>query len=218
MSPVFTFIAVLRGLITFTRASIYVLAQCLGSLVGFLLIQSVMNQNAVRKYSLGGCLVSGNGDETTGISAITALVLEFSCTFLVLLIGVTVAFDKKRCKELGLVMVCVVVAAAMGLAVFVSVIVTGKSGYAGVGLNPARCLGPALLLGGRLWDGHWVFWVGPFLACTLYYGFSVNLPREGLNLADGEHHIVRLAGECFKADHLPPHLESKLSSTKCMKS
>lgn len=178
MSPVFTFIAALKGLITFARATIYVLAQCIGSLLGFVLIRSVMNHNAALKYSLGGCSVTGNGVETFGISSTTALVLEFSCTFLVLFIGVTVGFDKKRSKELGLVMVCVVVAASMGLAVFLSVSVTGKAGYAGVGLNPARCLGPALLLGGRLWDGHWVFWVGPFLACVVYYGFSMNLPIE----------------------------------------
>ncbi|KAH7518489.1 aquaporin TIP1-2 [Ziziphus jujuba] len=198
MSPVFTFIATLRGLITLSRAFIYVFAQCLGSILSFFLLQRVMNQSAARKYSLGGCSITGNGYETTGINTITALVLEFSCTFLVLLIGVTVAFDKNMSKQLGLVMVCVVVAGAMGVAVFVSISVTGSGGYGGVGLNPARCLGAALLVGGRLWDGHWVFWVGPFLACILYYGFSLSLPREGLNFIDGEHDILRLARNCFR--------------------
>jgi hypothetical protein len=46
------------------------------------------------------------------------LILEFSCTFVVLFVGVTVAFDKKRCKELGLAVVCVVVAGSMALAVY----------------------------------------------------------------------------------------------------
>ena len=32
--------------------------------------------------------------------------LEFVCTYAFLFLGVTVAFDKKRCKELGLAMVC----------------------------------------------------------------------------------------------------------------
>lgn len=93
----------------------------------------------------------------------------------------TVSFDKKRCKELGLAVVCVVVVGAMALAVFVSITITGQAGYAGVGLNPARCLGPTLLEGGVLWDGHWVFWVGPFLACIVYCGYSMNLPKEGLD-------------------------------------
>lgn len=179
MSPVFTFIAALKGVITPARASIYILMQCVGSILGFLTIKTVMDHNAAQKYNLGGCTTYGVGTQT-------ALVLEFVCTFVVLFVGVTVAFDKKRCKELGLTTVCLVVAGAMALAVFVSITVTGKSGYAGVGLNPARCLGPALLQGGILWDGHWVFWVGSILACSVYYCFSLTLPKEGLTLVDVE--------------------------------
>ncbi|PRQ22036.1 putative major intrinsic protein [Rosa chinensis] len=168
-------ISTLCGVITLARASIYILMQCVGSIVGFLIIKTVMDHNTSQKYSLGGCTTHGVGTQT-------ALMLEFVCTFVVLFVGVTVAFDKKRCKELGLAMVCLVVAGAMALAVFVSITVTGKSGNAGVGLNPARCLGPALLQGGILWDGHWVFWVGSILACSVYYCFSLNLPKEGLPL------------------------------------
>uniref|UniRef100_A0A803NRS2 Uncharacterized protein n=1 Tax=Cannabis sativa TaxID=3483 RepID=A0A803NRS2_CANSA len=199
MSPIFTFIATLKGLITLSRASIYVLAQCIGSIMGFLVIKIVMNQNEARNYSLGGCSVNGHGG-ASGVSADTALVLEFACTFLVLFVGVTVAFDKRRCNELGLAMVCVIVAGSMALAVFVSITVTGQPGYAGVGLNPARCLGPALLFGGGLWDNHWVFWVGPFIACSLYYGLSVNFPNDGLVWVDGERDIVNLTRAWFSGE------------------
>jgi glycerol uptake facilitator-like aquaporin len=72
----------------------------------------------------------------------------------VLFVGVTVAFDKRRCKELGLQMVCCILVGAMTLVFFMSISVTGRAGYAGAGLNPARCLGPSLLKGGRLWYGH----------------------------------------------------------------
>lgn len=183
MSPVFTFIAALKGIITLTRAATYVLAQCLGSIICFLIINSVMNQNAAKKYSFGGCIA-------TGISPETALILEFTCTFVVLLVGVTIAFDKRRCKELGLAMVCAIVAGAMGLSVFVSITVTQRVGYAGVGLNPARCLGPALLHGGPLWEGHWVFWLGPFVACVVYYGFTKTLPEESFVWEDTEEYDI----------------------------
>lgn len=202
MNPILTFIACLKGLITLARASIYVLAQCLGSIIGFFIIKNVMNHQTGHKYFLGGCTISA-------LSRGTALVLEFCCTFVVLFVGVTVAFDKKRCKELGLAVVCVVVAGAMALAVFVSITVTGQAGYAGVGLNPARCLGPALLQGGVLWDGHWVFWVGPFLACIVYYGYSMNLPKEGLVGVEGEYDISRLVGACFGENGSPTSLEGK---------
>ncbi|PPR92015.1 hypothetical protein GOBAR_AA28668 [Gossypium barbadense] len=163
-----------------------------GSITGFLILSSVMSHDAAKKYSLGGCTIDGKGP-TSGVSSGTALMLEFCCTFVVLFVGVTIAFDKRRSKELGLAMVCAVVAGAMALAVFVSISVTGRAGYAGVGLNPARCLGPALLRGGSLWDGHWVFWIGPCLACIIYYGFTKGLPKEGLVWEDEKHDIMKLA-------------------------
>ncbi|XP_054778074.1 probable aquaporin TIP3-2 [Prosopis cineraria] len=171
MSPVFTFIAALKGVITLTRTLIYVISQCIGSIIGFLIIMTLMDKRLARVYSLGGCAVAGLKQQE-------ALLLEFCCTFVVLFVGVTIAFDKRRSHHLGLPMVCLVIAGAMALAVFVSITVTGQPGYAGVGLNPARCLGPALLQGGPLWNGHWIFWVGPFLACILYYFISLNLPNE----------------------------------------
>ncbi|XP_054778075.1 probable aquaporin TIP3-2 [Prosopis cineraria] len=185
MSPVFTFIATLKGVITLSRALIYIFSQCIGSIICFLIIKSVMQQRLADSYYLGGCAISDMKKEK-------ALLLEFCCTFVVLFVGVTLAFDKRRSKDLGLPMVCVVVAGAMAVAVFVSITVTGQVGYAGVGLNPARCLGPALLQGGPLWNGHWIFWVGPFLACLLYYGVSINLPTEDLVCVAGEGDILKL--------------------------
>ncbi|CAK9162054.1 unnamed protein product [Ilex paraguariensis] len=179
MNPTISFIAALKGVITFARASIYILAQCIGSIIGFLIIKTVMSHQIATRYVLGGCAIDSNG-RSSGLSPGIALVLEFSCTFLLLLIGITPAFDKRSFKELGLAMVCALIAGALALAVFVSITITGRAGYAGVGLNPARCLGSALLQGGPLWDGHWIFWVGPFLACIVYYGVPMNLPREVL--------------------------------------
>ncbi|XP_027356733.1 aquaporin TIP1-2-like [Abrus precatorius] len=189
MSPVFTFIAALKGVITLDRALIYILAQCIGSILGFLVLNYVMDPKLADTYSLGGCAIGGKG-ENSGVKPQNALLLEFTCTFVVLFVGVTLAFDKKRSKELGLPMVCFVVAGAMALAVFVSITVTGQAGYAGVGLNPARCLGPALFRGGSLWNGHWIFWLGPFLACIVYFAVS---PKEGLVWEDEEYDVQKLS-------------------------
>jgi aquaporin-4 len=208
MSPILTFIAALRGLVTLSRVAIYVLAQCVGSILGFIILKKVMEPDTVKNHSLGGCTLDGNGP-TSALAPETALILEFVCTYVVLFVGVTVAFDKKRCKELGIAMVCVIVAGSMALAVFVSITVTGRAGYAGVGLNLARCLGPALLQGGILWDGHWVFWVGPFFACIVYYGYSMHLPKEGSD-EEEEYDILRLAGACFGKNGSLTNLQGKL--------
>lgn len=177
MSPVFTFIAALKGVVTPTRAICYILAQCIGSTAAYTAIKAVMDHSTAETYLLGGCVIDANGE---GVSIATALMLEFCCTFVVLYVGVTVAFDKRRFNELGIVMICVILAGSMGLAVFVSITVTGKVGYGGVGLNPARCLGSALVHGGSLWHGHWVFWLGPFLACVVYYGFTLTLTKKNM--------------------------------------
>jgi aquaporin-4 len=162
----------------------------------FYYIKKVMDPDTVKNHSLGGCTLYGNGP-TSALAPETALILEFVCTYVVLFVGVTVAFDKKRCKELDIAMVCVIVAGSMPLAVFVSITVTGRAGYAGVGLNPARCLGLALLQVGILWDGHWVFWVGPFFACIVYYGYSMHLPKEGSDGEEDEYDTLRLVGGLF---------------------
>jgi aquaporin-4 len=196
MSPVFTFIAALKGFVTISRALLYVLAQCIGSIIGFYILNCVMDPKLINTYSLGGCALGDKGLNSS-INHHEALLLEFSCTFLVLFLGVTLAFDKKRSKNLGLPMVCLVVSGSMALAVFLSITISGRTGYAGVGLNPARCLGAALLHGGSLWNGHWVFWVGPILACLLYYSVSINLPKEVSVWDDEEYVVLKLPlGSC----------------------
>ncbi|KAI8562837.1 hypothetical protein RHMOL_Rhmol03G0066300 [Rhododendron molle] len=72
------------------------------------------------------------------------------------------AFDGRQVKKMGQVLVCSIVGLVLGLLVFMSTTVTAAKGYAGI--NPARCFGPAVVRGGHLWDGHWIFWVGPTLA------------------------------------------------------
>jgi len=90
-----------------------------------------------------------------------ALLVEFSCTFLALFVGLTSHVHlTKTAQGYGVANDLYGCSWILALAVFVSI--TGQAGYAGVGMNQARCLGPAVLHGGSLWNGHWVFWSGPF--------------------------------------------------------
>lgn len=195
LNPLLTFIATLKGAICLVRACVFFMGQCLASIMAIYLLKCAMSHDAVEKYMLGGCTINDNG---SGISLGTALMLEFVCTFIILLVAVTVVFDKKRSKELGATMVCIQIAASLAMAVYVSSVVTGKIGYAGAGLNPARCFASALLFGGPLWHGQWVFWLGPFLACIFYYIFSKALPKEGL-VNDGKYEIIKVVRACIQA-------------------
>ncbi|KAK3195285.1 hypothetical protein Dsin_026595 [Dipteronia sinensis] len=53
ISPIVTFSAVFTGLCSITRAAIYILAQCLGGILGALALEAVVNT-----FSLGGCTLT----------------------------------------------------------------------------------------------------------------------------------------------------------------
>ncbi|CAL1353220.1 unnamed protein product [Linum trigynum] len=199
MNPVFTFAAALKGVVSVVRAASYFAAQFLGALISFAVVKATMDRGTADKYQLGGCVVNGGGPGS-GVGAGTALALEFTCTFVLLYVAMPI-FERRR--ELGLPTVCAAVAVAYGLVVYVSITVTGRSGYSGVGLHPARCWAAAVLFKGPLWEAHWVFWLGPFLACLVYHAFSLALPREELEKGDEleEEHNGRHLDK-FQSDNL----------------
>ncbi|PIA56836.1 hypothetical protein AQUCO_00700882v1 [Aquilegia coerulea] len=183
INPVITFSAMLIGLISVSRAFVYILAQCIGGVLGALALKAVVGSSLEHAFSLGGCTLTvispgPNGPIAFGIETSPALWLEIICTFIFLFASVWMAFDERQAKALGHVTVCTILGIVVGLLVFVSTTVTTKKGYAGVGMNPARCLGPAIVRGGHLWDGHWVFWVGPGIACVAFYLYIVIIPRQ----------------------------------------
>ncbi|CAL1385098.1 unnamed protein product [Linum trigynum] len=184
MNPVFTFAAALKGAVSAVRALFYVVGQCLGALIAFAVVRATMDRATAVKYQLGGCAIDGGGGGA-GVGAGTALALEFSCTFMLLYVAMPI-FEERRRRELGLATVCAVVAVAYGLVVYVSMTVTGRAGYGGVGLHPARCWAAAMVYKGSLLKAHWVFWVGPFMACVMYHMLSLALPREELEKREDE--------------------------------
>ncbi|CAN0910095.1 Probable aquaporin PIP1-4 [Linum grandiflorum] len=184
MNPIITFAAFLVGLDSAAKAAIYILAQCLGGIVGALALKAVVNTTIESTFSLGGCtltVVTPGPDGrpiVTGLGAGQALWLEIICGFVFLFASVWMAFDGRQVRALGRVTVCVIIGIVLGLLVFVSTTVTATKGYAGAGLNPARCLGPAIVRGGHLWNGHWVFWIGPIIASIAFALYVKIIPRE----------------------------------------
>ncbi|CAH1423374.1 unnamed protein product [Lactuca virosa] len=160
MNPVISFSAALVGLISLSRAFIYILAQCVGALLGALALQAVVSKTITQTTSLGGCTLTiiapgPNGPVVMGIETTQALWLEIICTFIFLFASIWLAYDDRQAKSLG--------------------------------MNPARCLGPAIARGGHLWDGHWVFWVGPTIACIAFYIYTKIIPSNHFH-ADGFKH------------------------------
>lgn len=184
INPIVTFAALLTGLISISKAFIYILAQCVGGIVGALALKAVVNSEIEQTFSLGGCTLTvvapgPDGRPTVvGLETGQALWLEIICGFVFLFASVWMAFDHRQAKGLGRVNVLIIVGIVLGLLVYVSTTVTATKGYAGAGLNPARCLGPAIVRGGHLWNGHWVFWVGPAIACVAFAIYTKVIPSQ----------------------------------------
>ncbi|XP_049364135.1 aquaporin PIP1-3-like isoform X2 [Solanum verrucosum] len=183
INPVISFSAALVGIISMSRAIIYIVAQCLGAVLGALALRAVVSSSIEDTFSLGGCTVTiiapgPNGPVTVGLETAQALWLEIFCTFVFLFASIWMAYDHRQAKALGHVTVLSIVGVVLGLLVFISTTVTAKKGYAGAGINPARCLGPALIRGGHLWDGHWIFWVGPTIGCVAFYVYTKIIPPK----------------------------------------
>ncbi|KAL9354309.1 hypothetical protein Peur_052279 [Populus x canadensis] len=183
INPVVTFAALLTGLISISKAFIYIPAQCVGGIVGALALKAVVNSEIERTFSLGGCTLTvvapgSDGPTVVGLETGQALRLEIICGFVFLFASVWMAFDHRQAKGLGRVNVLIIVGIVLGLLVYVSTTVTATKGYAGAGLNPARCLGPAIVRGGHLWNGHWVFWVGPAIACVAFAIYTKVIPSQ----------------------------------------
>ncbi|PON55113.1 Major intrinsic protein [Parasponia andersonii] len=183
INPAITFSAALVGIVTLSRAVIYILAQCVGAVLGALALKAMVNSTIEETFSLGGCTLTvispgPNGPIIVGIGAAQGLWLEILCTFVVLWASVWMAFDHSQAQALGSVIVLSIVGIVVGLLVFVSATVTGAKGYTWAGMNPARCFGEALVRGGHHWYGHWIFWVGPTIACVAFYLYTKIIPRQ----------------------------------------
>lgn len=200
INPVITLSAAFIGLISLSHATIYVIAQCAGATLGALALKAVVGTTIAQTFSLGGCTITVvapgmDGPITTGLSVDQAIWLEIICSFVLLFASAWIAFDERQAKVVGRVMVCSIIGAVAGLNVFVSTTVTATKGYSGAGVNPARCLGPAIVRGGHLWNGHWIFWVGPTIASMAFYLYTKLIPSQHFRSEDFKHDFFSI----FKA-------------------
>jgi MIP family channel proteins len=108
----------------------------------------------------GACALlfgAGHGVHIPAGSTVRAVGLEAVLTFLLMLVIVSVATDRRVNGAVpGL---------AIGLTVVFDVLIGGP--VSGGSMNPARSLGPALFSGGAALSAYWVYVVGPLLGAVI---------------------------------------------------
>ncbi|XP_053987960.1 aquaporin AQPAe.a-like [Hylaeus anthracinus] len=149
VNPAVTVGLLISGNCSFLKAICYIICQCCGAIAGSAVLKVLIPTTAARN-GLGATALSLSVTESQG------LFMEGIITFLLILV-VHAVTDPKRTDTRGWAPM------AIGLAITVAhmaaVPVTGSS------MNPARTLGPAVIL--SEWKNLWIYWVGPIMgACA----------------------------------------------------
>ncbi|XP_012224004.1 aquaporin AQPAe.a isoform X2 [Linepithema humile] len=162
INPAVTFGLVIIGKVPIIRGILYVVAQCAGAVAG----SAILRAFSAEKY-LSNLGVVKLADEITPVQG---LGVEFFLA-LILVLVVCGACDAAKPDSKGIAPLII------GLTVTVGHI-TGVP-RTGAGMNPARSLGSAVVMGA--FDDHWLYWIGPILggiAGALIYVHVVGPAKE----------------------------------------
>nr|QKE23135.1 aquaporin 14 [Zeus faber] len=130
------------------RALLYIAAQCLGASLGAGALYLALPRKTTADYFLNRVPME--------VNAAQALGMEVLCTFQMVFTVFSVEDQRRReCPEPGNI--------AIGFAHTAGVLIGAR--FSGASMNPARALGPAIIVG--FWESHWVYWIGPVLGAVL---------------------------------------------------
>jgi len=134
------------GVISITRAFIYVSVQCIGAICGSLFLTAIIPSGY--RFTLGATTTNIEMDlgET--------FAMELFCTFFLVIVVFMTAVDEQGAGQMAPL--------AIGMTVIVDHLVAVP--WTGASMNPARSLGPAVVA--IKWTDHWIYWVGPIIGAV----------------------------------------------------
>lgn len=156
INPAITIAMLVNGKIAGRDAVMYIIAQCIGAIIASALLLAVMTGSPT--YSIAdGLGQNGYGAASpAGFSMISGLVAEVILTFVFLLVIFGATSKLAPAGFAGI---------AIGLALtavhLIDIPITGAS------VNPARSLGPAVIVGGTALAQLWLFIVAPVIGAVI---------------------------------------------------
>jgi aquaporin Z len=157
LNPAVSFAFALRGDFPWRRVPMYIVAQFAGAVAATLLLWALIG-----KHGSAGLTLPGHG-----ISTLTAMLWE-----LVLTVGLvsTILGTASGAQQVGPF-------AAIGVGSYIALAGLWGSPVSGTSMNPARSLGPALVLGD--WTSWWAYLVGPVGGAAIAVGIAYVLRGPG---------------------------------------
>lgn len=135
----------------------YIVSQCIGAIIAAALLMFLINSADLGGVAVTGLGANGFGEASAiGINMTGALVTEIILTFVFVFTVLGVTASEKTANVAG-----IVIGLTLAFVHIMGIPITGTS------VNPARSLGPALLLGGQALSQVWVFIVGPLIGAIL---------------------------------------------------
>jgi len=186
VNPAVTIGAWLSGRIPLAEAAGYWAAQFVGGILGALLLWGTFNCSPLYSTSTTGLGTNGWGTAShIHINAGGAFLIEVMMTALFVFAILTVTSKTANAATAG-----IVIGLSLTVVHLIGIPITGTS------VNPARSLGPALIVGGTALSQVWLFIVAPLvggaLAAGLHRVLYPELPIEPL--ASGELPVAETQG------------------------
>src|SRR5690349_9628324 len=168
LNPAVSFAFAVRGDFPWKRVPAYVVAQFVGAILATLLLWALIG-----KQGSAGLTLPGNGISTT-----TAMLWEAVLTVGLVSVILGTASGAQQIGPL----------AAVGVGGYIALAGLWGSPVSGASMNPARSLGPALVLGN--WTAWWAYLAGPVAGGAIAVGFAYVLRgpgggRSGVQAAQG---------------------------------
>ena len=161
LNPAVSVAIALRGNFPWRRVPAYIVAQFLGAVLATLLLWALIGKQGSAGLTLPG----------PGISATTAMLWELVLTTGLVSVILGTASGAQQIGPL----------AAVGVASYIALAGLWGSPVSGASMNPARSLGPALVLGD--WTAWWAYLVGPVAGGMVAVGIAYVLRGPGGGLS-----------------------------------
>jgi aquaporin Z len=161
LNPAVSVAFALRGDFPWKRVPAYVAAQFAGAILATLLLWALIG-----KQGSAGLTLPGNG-----ISVTTAMLWEAVLTTGLVSVILGTASGAQQIGPL----------AAIGVGSYIALAGLWGSPVSGASMNPARSLGPALVLGD--WTAWWAYLAGPVIGGAIAVGFAFVLRGRGGGLS-----------------------------------